>query len=115
MTDGSLSANDQALASRLDQDGYLRDHAAWTPQIATELAALEHIQLGAEHWRIITLLRDFYARTDIAPAMRPLVKLTQAEFGADIGNSAFLMRLFGGSPAKMAAKIAGLPRPTNCS
>jgi tRNA 2-thiouridine synthesizing protein E len=46
--------------------------------------------------------------------MRPLVKLVKNEFGQEVGSSAFLMRLFGGSPAKLAAKIAGLPRPTNC-
>jgi len=46
--------------------------------------------------------------------MRPLVKLVKEKLGEDCGSSVYLMGLFGGSPAKTAAKIAGLPRPTNC-
>jgi tRNA 2-thiouridine synthesizing protein E len=46
--------------------------------------------------------------------MRPLVKLVKEQLGEDCGSSVYLMGLFGGSPAKTAAKIAGLPRPTNC-
>jgi tRNA 2-thiouridine synthesizing protein E len=42
------------------------------------------------------------------------VSLVKKEFGPDKGRSAYLMRLFHGSPAKTAAKIAGLPRPDNC-
>jgi tRNA 2-thiouridine synthesizing protein E len=102
------------LSSHLDKDGYLTDHNEWTEQIASQLATLEGIDLSAEHWQVIRLLRNYYERTEIAPAMRPLVKLVKNEFGQEVGSSAFLMRLFGGSPAKLAAKIAGLPRPTNC-
>ena len=46
--------------------------------------------------------------------MRPFVKLVKDQLGKDKGNSIYLMELFGPSPAKMAAKCAGLPRPTNC-
>ncbi|MES2603574.1 MAG: TusE/DsrC/DsvC family sulfur relay protein, partial [Pseudomonadota bacterium] len=30
------------------------------------------------------------------------------------GNSLYLLSLFPGSPARLAARIAGLPRPVNC-
>ncbi|HEY6610019.1 MAG TPA: TusE/DsrC/DsvC family sulfur relay protein, partial [Pseudomonas sp.] len=30
------------------------------------------------------------------------------------GNSLHLNKLFHGTPAKLAAKLAGLPKPTNC-
>ena len=43
-----------------------------------------------------------------------LVKLVAARLGATKGNSIYLLSLFPGNPAKLAAKIAGLPRPTNC-
>ena len=101
------------LDLHLDPDGYLRDHLQWSRPIAQQLAARAHIDLTNEHWRIIDLLRNYYARTDTAPAMRPLVKLVQTEIDSALG-SPYLMQLFGGSPAKMAAKLAGLPRPTNC-
>ena len=103
----------QSLEGRLDTDGYLRNHTEWTPFIAEQLAAQEHITLTNEHWRLIDLLRNYYARTDTAPAMRPLVKLVKAELGEHMGSTQ-LMHLFGATPAKMAAKLAGLPRPTNC-
>ena len=36
------------------------------------------------------------------------------EHDAEKGQSRYLMGLFGGSPAKLSAKIAGLPKPENC-
>ena len=70
--------------------------------------------LSDSHWQIIDLLRDFFERTETSPSMRPLVKLVKEQLAEDCGSSVYLMGLFGGSPAKTAAKIAGLPRPTNC-
>ena len=106
--------NTDNLAVRFDKDGYLQDYTQWTKDIATQLAENEKIDLSSEHWQVIGLLRGYYQRTDIAPSMRPLVKLVRNELGQELGNSAVLMHLFGGSAAKVAAKIAGLPRPSNC-
>ena len=36
------------------------------------------------------------------------------QLGPDKGNSLYLNRLFKGTPAKLAAKLAGLPKPSNC-
>ena len=63
---------------------------------------------------VIYLVRAFYQSHQIAPANRALVSLVRREFGADKGQSRYLMGLFGGSPAKTAAKVAGLPKPENC-
>jgi len=98
----------------LDKDGYLRDLSSWNHGVAADLAQQEGIVLDDSHWEIIATLRDFYDRTDNTPSMRPFVKLMKTSLGEDKGNSIYLMRHFGGSPAKTAAKIAGLPRPTNC-
>jgi tRNA 2-thiouridine synthesizing protein E len=46
--------------------------------------------------------------------MRPLVKRTGQALGADKGRSIYLQQLFPPSPARIASKIAGLPRPANC-
>jgi tRNA 2-thiouridine synthesizing protein E len=107
------SVTSTSLDERLDPDGYLRDHTEWSQAIGQQLAARAQIELTKQHWRIIELLRAYYARTDTAPAMRPMVKFLRSELDSTLG-SADLMRLFGDSPAKMAAKLAGLPRPTNC-
>jgi len=102
------------MTAHLDREGYLLDLDTWSEATAVELARHAGIGLTAAHWQIIRLLRDFYGRTGISPSMRPLVKLVRDALGADCGNSIYLLELFPGSPAKLAAKIAGLPRPTNC-
>ena len=98
----------------MDKHGHLLDLDAWTEEVCETLAAGEGLTLTAEHWEVLWLLRDFYAETQVAPAMRPLVKLVRQRFGTDKGSSIHLMMLFGDSPAKTAARLAGLPRPTNC-
>lgn len=98
----------------LDQDGFLCNLDDWNPQVAEQLAAAEAIELTAAHWQIIELLRDFYRRFELAPPMRALVKYVGLQLGADKGRSIYLLQLFPPSPARIASKIAGLPKPSNC-
>ena len=98
----------------LDKDGYLVELTDWSPTVAEALAEREAIQLSAEHWEILQLLRAFHAEFQLSPATRPLIKYVALKLGPDKGNSLHLNRLFNGTPAKLAAKLAGLPRPTNC-
>lgn len=102
-----------ALPER-DKEGYLLDLDAWNAQVAEALAREEGIELRAEHWVLIELIREFYANYQVSPAMRVLVKHTRERLGEDKGNSLYLLELFPGSPARVLAKVAGLPRPTNC-
>jgi len=101
-------------APELDKEGFLADLNAWDEEVAEQLAVREGLTLTPQHWEVLHLLRDFYAATEVSPAMRPFVRLVKDSLGQDKGNSIYLMELFGSSPAKMAAKCAGLPRPTNC-
>lgn len=98
----------------LDPEGYLVSMKEWTPAVAGALADEEGIQLTDAHWELIDVLRDFYARYEMAPAMRAWVKAVKQRLGPEKGSSLYLMSLFPGSPAKRAARIAGLPKPTNC-
>ena len=107
-----LSVDNRTIA--LDKDGYLVDLHDWSPATAEALAAQEELALSAEHWEILQLLRDFYAEFQLSPATRPLIKYVALKLGTDKGNSLHLNRLFKGTPAKLAAKLAGLPKPTNC-
>lgn len=97
-----------------DKEGYLLNLEDWSEQVAEAIARAAGIELTPAHWEIIRLVRDFYAEYEVSPAMRPLVKAVREQLGADKGNSIYLMTLFPGSPAKLLARIAGLPRPTNC-
>ncbi len=97
-----------------DREGYLVDLADWSEAVAEQLAASEGISLTDEHWALIKMIRAFYETFEVSPAMRVLVKHTREQLGEKKGNSIYLLKLFPGSPAKLLAKIAGLPRPTNC-
>ncbi len=97
-----------------DREGFLRHLEQWSEPVAEAIAAREQITLTPAHWEILYLLRDFYQRYEMAPAMRALVRYVREELGADKGQSIYLLQLFPGSPAKVASKIAGLPKPDNC-
>ena len=98
----------------VDKEGFLINLEDWNEQAAEQLAKSENIVLTEDHWAVIKLLRQFYQEFELSPAMRPLVKYVGQHLGADKGKSIYLMQLFPGSPAKLASKIAGLPKPDNC-
>ena len=60
----------------LDKDGYLLDLNDWSAEVAQALAAQAGIELSAEHWEILELLRSFYQEFELSPATRPLIKYT---------------------------------------
>jgi tRNA 2-thiouridine synthesizing protein E len=99
---------------RTDKEDYLQEPGDWSPEVAKWLAERAGLELTDEHWDLIELVREFHATHDLAPSMRPLVKLVRERFGPARGNSLYLHGLFPGNPAVQLARIAGLPRPTNC-
>ena len=112
MAMNALIVNDKTI--ELDKDGYLVDLNDWSAEVAQALAGQSGIDLSREHWEILELLREFYQQFELSPATRPLIKYTALKLGTEKGNSLYLNRLFNGTPAKLAAKLAGLPKPTNC-
>ena len=99
---------------QLNNDGHLIDHSVWNKLVGEELAKSEGITLTASHWEIIYLIQEFYKETDTVPESRPLSNLISTKLDEEKSKSIYLMKLFGGTPAKVIAKIAGLPKPTNC-
>ncbi len=97
-----------------DKEGYLRNLDDWSQGVAEEIALSDGIKLTPAHWEIVFLLRKFHKRYQMSPATRALISFVKKELGPDKGKSTYLMRLFGGSAAKTAARIAGLPKPDNC-
>ena len=97
-----------------DPQGFLVNLEDWNEEVAITIAREEDIELSDAHWEVIWLLREFYANFDLSPANRILVKAVKEELGEAKGNSIYLLQLFPGSPAKIASKIAGLPKPLNC-
>lgn len=102
------------MSFSVDKEGFLNNLQDWSHDVAEQIAREDSIELTAAHWEIIDLVRSYYAEFKISPAARIIVKLLKAHCGPDKGNSIYLMKLFTGRPARMANKVAGLPKPTNC-
>jgi dissimilatory sulfite reductase related protein len=98
----------------VDDRGYLCSPADWTRGVAEFMAARDGIELTAEHWVVLDLFRAYYARFDIEPPMRVLVRLVRERLGAEKGTSRYLYRLFPSGPGTQACRYAGLPRPVSC-
>ena len=73
-----------------------------------ELAAKEGIDaLTPAHWQVIRFMRAEYAEHGTGPTVRVLGKSS----GVSIKE---LYQLFPKGPAKVAARIAGIPKPRGC-
>lgn len=97
-----------------DEEGYLVNLADWNEDAAKILAAQDELELTAQHWEVITFLREYYDEYQIAPAVRVLTKAIGKKLGPEKGNSKYLYELFPYGPAKQACRFAGLPKPTGC-
>ena len=93
---------------------YLDKLPSWTIETAQAMAQQENISLSPAHIEILQVARDFYADYGFAPSMRPLCKSVTAALGVEKGRSIYLNQQFPGSPAKIVALLAGLPKPKNC-
>lgn len=92
---------------QFDKDGFMTDAHAWTPEIAQSLAAREGIILTPRHWAVINFVRNQFDATGESPTLRKITKTS----GVDTKE---IYQLFPGGPAKLAAKVAGLKKPTGC-
>jgi tRNA 2-thiouridine synthesizing protein E len=86
----------------------MTDSSQWTEAIAVALARQEGIDpLTDRHWQVIRFMRDQFAATGEGPTVRALGKTS----GVPVKE---LYELFPKGPAKLAAKIAGIPKPRGC-
>ena len=92
----------------VDAEGFFTHPEQWNEQIAAAIAAENGIaELTDRHWLVVRFMRDRYLATGAAPSIRSLGK----ESGVPIKE---LYQLFPKGPAKIAAKIAGIPKPRGC-
>jgi tRNA 2-thiouridine synthesizing protein E len=92
----------------VDPEGFLTDPQQWNDRIAEAIAAEHGIPvLTDRHWLVVRFVRDRYLRTGAAPSIRSLGK----ESGVPVKE---LYQLFPKGPAKLAAKIGGIPKPKGC-
>jgi TusE/DsrC/DsvC family sulfur relay protein len=80
----------------------------WNEQIAEQIARENGVpELTDRHWLVVKFMRERYLTTGTAPSIRSLGK----ESGVPIKE---LYQLFPKGPAKLAAKIGGIPKPKGC-
>ena len=92
----------------VDAEGFLTDPDQWNEQIARTIAADNGIaELTDRHWLVVRFMRERFLATGTAPSIRSLGK----ESGVPVKE---LYRLFPKGPAKLAAKIGGIPKPKGC-
>jgi len=91
-----------------NNEGFFTDPDQWTEALAPELAKAEGIEeLTEDHWRVIRFMRSEYFEKGTGPTVRMLGKTS----GVSVNE---LYQLFPKGPAKIAAKIAGIPKPRGC-
>lgn len=95
-------------AVEVDAEGFLQKPEQWSHELAGEIAresGIEH--LTDRHWQVINFMRTTFLETGSAPSIRTLGKTS----GVEIKE---LYTLFPKGPAKLAAKIGGIPKPRGC-
>jgi dissimilatory sulfite reductase related protein len=92
----------------LSDEGFFVNPEQWTESMADELARREGIdELTSAHWTVIRFMRSEYFEKGTGPTVRVLGKSS----GASVKE---LYQLFPKGPAKVAARIAGIPKPRGC-
>ena len=92
----------------VNDEGFLTDPSQWNEAVAVELARREGIDpLTDRHWTVIWFMRSEFEAKGTGPTVRLLGKTS----GVPVKE---LYQLFPKGPAKLAAKIAGIPKPRGC-
>ena len=92
----------------VDDEGFFVRPEQWTEDMAPELARREGIaELTDKHWQVIRFMRSEYLAKGTGPTVRMLGKTS----GVPVKE---LYQLFPKGPAKIAARIAGIPKPRGC-
>ena len=92
----------------LNDEGFFVNPEQWTEEMAPELARREGIeQLTEAHWTVLRYMRSEYFSKGTGPTVRALGKSS----GVSVKE---LYQLFPKGPAKVAARVAGIPKPRGC-
>ena len=93
----------------VNEEGFFEDPSQWTEAMVPELAAAEEGigEVNDAHWQVIRFVRNEYDTKGTGPTVRVLGKTS----GVSVKE---LYQLFPKGPAKIAARIAGIPKPRGC-
>ena len=88
-------------------EGYLANRDDWSKELAQELAAKLGMELTEEHWKVISAARAIEGESGSSPGLRKISKRSETPIK-------LIYQLFPGGPAKLVAKLAGIPKPNSC-
>ncbi|HLK01559.1 MAG TPA: TusE/DsrC/DsvC family sulfur relay protein [Streptosporangiaceae bacterium] len=92
----------------VNDEGFFEDPAQWTEEMAAQIASEAGVgELTSQHWQVIKFMRHEYEAKGTGPTVRILGKTS----GVTVKE---LYQLFPKGPAKLAARIAGIPKPRGC-
>ncbi len=91
----------------VNDEGFMVDAGQWTPDVAQGIAQEIGLALTERHWKVISFCREDAAREGQAPGLRRITKLS----GVGMKD---MYELFPKGPGKLAALVAGLPKPQGC-
>jgi tRNA 2-thiouridine synthesizing protein E len=92
----------------VNEEGFFINPDQWTEAMAAELAKEEGIDaLTDRHWTVLRFMRKEFAESGTGPTVRILGKTS----GVSVKE---LYLLFPKGPAKVAARVAGIPKPRGC-
>lgn len=91
----------------VDNEGFLLSMNGWTPEVGDAIAAEVGIALGPEHRKVIDFARADFASQGQTPGLRRITGQT----GVSMKR---IYELFPKGPAKLIARIAGVPKPKSC-
>jgi TusE/DsrC/DsvC family sulfur relay protein len=96
------------LTVDVNEEGFFLQPEQWAETMVAELARTEGIaDLTDRHWQVIRFMRRQFEENGTGPTVRVLGKTS----GVSIKE---LYQLFPRGPAKVAARIAGIPKPRGC-
>lgn len=90
-----------------DNDGFMIDESAWNEEIGKAIAEALEVDLSDRHWEVIRYARSEFETNGEPPTLRRITQQTDVSMKE-------MYKLFPGGPAKIAANIAGLKKPTGC-
>ncbi|WP_407684988.1 TusE/DsrC/DsvC family sulfur relay protein [Mycobacterium sp. HUMS_1102779] len=92
----------------VNDEGFFTDPTQWNADMAPEIAQEWGVPtLTDQHWQVVKQMRHEYEQSGSGPSVRALSKSS----GVSIKD---LYQLFPKGPAKVAARIAGIPKPIGC-
>ena len=94
-------------AVQTDAEGYLSNRDDWSEDLANELATSLGIELTDEHWKVLNTARAIEVESGSSPGLRKISKRSETPIKS-------IYTLFPEGPAKLIAKIAGIPKPKSC-